>query len=66
MPGGCAKSMPMRRAIIGGTTPGIESCASRTTRVSTSTTPGIARRRSASEFGARLAVANTCGKRAVA
>ena len=48
IPGGRSKSMPMRRAIIGGTTPGIESCESRTTRVSASTTPGMARMRSPS------------------
>jgi hypothetical protein len=64
-PGRRAKSMPMRRAIIGGVTPGMESCASRTTRVSTSDTPGIARSFSASAPGARFAVANTCAKRAV-
>ncbi len=55
----------MRRAIIGGTTPGIESCESRTTRVSTSDTPGMAWNFSTSEAGARLAVAKTCAKRAV-
>jgi hypothetical protein len=55
----------MRRAIIGGTTPGMESCASRTTRVPTSATPAMERMRSASDCGARLAVAKTCGKRAV-
>jgi hypothetical protein len=66
MPPGCSKSWPIRRAIIGGTTPGMESCASRTTRDSTSMTPGIPRILSRSQAGARLAVAKTCGKRAVA
>ncbi len=65
MPGGCAKSKPIRRAIIGGTTPGSESCASRTTRVSASATPGISRSFASSAAGARLAVANTCAKRAL-
>jgi hypothetical protein len=64
MPGGWRKSKPIRRAIIGGSTPSIESCASRTTRVSTSVTPGIARIRSTTDAGTRLALANTCAKRA--
>jgi hypothetical protein len=65
MPGGCAKSIPIRRATIGGSTPSMDSCASLTTRVSTSATPGMARRFSTSEAGARIALAKTCGKRAV-
>ena len=64
IPGGCRKSKPIRRAIIGGSTPSIDSCASRTTRVSTSVTPGIARMRAMSESGARLALAKSCAKRA--
>ena len=63
--GGCAKSTPIRRAIIGGTTPSIESWASCTTRVSTSETPGMARICGTSVSGARFTCAKTCGKRAL-